>query len=73
MSRDLIPPRIGTYLVERRSDQGYNSDQDLAEEVVPAVDTHHHSHIVVGFDDHTGTVKVGTSKLPADIRNPSGL
>lgn len=56
--------------MERHSDQGYNSDQDLAEELVPAVDSHHHTRTVAGFGDHTGTVKVGTSKLPAAIRSP---
>lgn len=59
--------------MEHRSDQGYNSDQDLAAEVVPAVDSHHHTHTVVGFGDRTGPVKVGTWMLPAAIRNPSVL
>lgn len=59
--------------MERHSDQGYNIDRGLAGEVVPAVDSHHHKHIVAGFDDHTEAVMVGTSKLPVKIRNPSVL
>ena len=54
-------------------DQGYNSDQDLVGEVVPAVDSLRHKHIVAGFDDHTGAVMVGTSMLPVKIHNPSVL
>lgn len=59
--------------MERRSDQEYNSDQVLAGEAVPVVDSHHHNHIVAGFDDHTGAVMAGTSKLPATIRSLSVL
>ena len=73
MSRKQGPSRFGSYQVECRSDQGCKSDQALAGVVVPAVDSHHHNHIVVGFGDHTGLVMVGTSKPPAAIRNPSVL
>ena len=57
--------------MERHSDQGYSSDQDLAGEAVPAVDSHHHNHTGAGFGDHIGAVVVGTSKLPVGIHNPS--
>lgn len=56
--------------MERRSDQGYNSDQDLAGGVAPAVDSHYRNCTVAGFGDHTEAVKVETLKLPAAIRNP---
>lgn len=59
--------------MERHLDQGYNTGQDLAGEVVPAVDSLHHKHIVAGFDDHIGAVMVGTSKLPVKIHNLSVL
>ena len=73
MSRENGPSRIGSYQVERRSDQGCKSDQALVGGVVPAVDSHHHNHTVVGFGDHTELVMFGTSKPPAAIRNPSVL
>ena len=73
MSREHGPSRIGSYQVERHSDQGCKSDLVLAGVVVPAVDSLHQNHTAVGFDDHTGLVMVGTSKPPAAIRNPSVL
>ena len=73
MSREHGPSRIRSYQVERRSDQECKSGQALAGVVVPAVDSHHHNHTVVGFGDHTGLVMVGTSRPLAAIRNPSAL
>ena len=59
--------------MERRSDPVYSSDQDLAGEVGPAVDSHRHSRTAADFGDRTEAVKAGTSKLPAAIHNPSVL
>ncbi len=59
--------------MERRSGQGYSSDQDLAGKVGLAEDSHHHNRIVVDFDDHIEAVKAGTLKLPTAIRNLSVL
>lgn len=73
VSKQQSPLGIESYLVEHCLDQGYNSDQDLAGEVAPAVDNLHHKHIGAGFGDHTGAVMVGTSKLPVKIHNPSVL
>ena len=65
--------RSESYLVERRSDQEYSSDQDPAGKVGLAEDSHHHSYIVVDFDDHIEAVKAGTLKLPTAIRKLSVL
>ena len=73
VSREHGPSRIRSYQVERHSDQGCKNDLALAGAVVPAVDSHHHNHTVVGFGDHTELVMVGTSKPPAAIRNLSVL
>ena len=63
----------GSYLEERRSDRVYNNVPDPAEEVGPAVDSHHHKRTAADLGDRTGTVRVETSKHPAEIRNLSVL
>lgn len=59
--------------MERRSDPVYSSDQDLAGEVGPAVDSHHRSRTVADSGDRTEAVKVGTLKLPAATHSLSVL
>lgn len=73
MSQKQDSRRNTSYLVGRRLDRVYNSDQDLAGEVGPAANSRHHNRTVIGHDDRTGAVKAGTSKLPVAIRNLSVL
>ena len=69
VSEESRLPRNRPYQAERRSDQVYSSDQDLAGEVGLAVCSRHHNHTVAGPGDCTGAARAGTSKLPAAIRN----
>ena len=73
VSKKYTTARNASYLVERRSDPVYSSDQDLAGEVGPAVDSHHQTRTVADFGDRTEAVKVGTLKLPAAIHSLSVL
>ena len=69
VSKKLRLLRNGSYLVGRRSDQVYNSDQGLVGAAGLAVYNRHHNHTAAGLGDCTGAVRVGTSRLPAAIRN----